>query len=522
MNNFLLNDLLPVEFENLASDIRISGLSLHSQSVKAGELFIALSGSKLDGRQYIEDAIQHGATAVISEGAESRLSYQAGVPIIELPDLKQQVGMIAATFYGHPSRDMIVIGITGTNGKTTTAHLLAEALTLLEIPAASIGTLGLKFRDYIEDFGLTTPDPISLQRSFAWLKEQGAKAVVMEVSSHALDQARVNGIDFTGAIFTNLTQDHLDYHRTMDSYLAAKAKLFHKKSLKFAVLNRDDPATSKLYAQINPAVKICRYGIAPKGNDMPGQLDTANKAWYVDHRSQITTGVDIEALEIDDKGPIALRVRIDNQTTTLQTKLIGHFNALNVLAVCGALFNLGFSISSIAQVLSSVSAAPGRMQSFSNQGQPKILVDYAHTPDALEKALLASRAYTKGTLWCVFGCGGDRDRSKRAQMGYIASQLADKVIITNDNPRTEDPVMIAKEIAKGISQGFEHKFQIELDRKEAIAYAIREAKAEDVILVAGKGHEDYQITGTERRHFSDAECIEAILNGVKHVAVTNR
>ncbi|MFO1258434.1 MAG: UDP-N-acetylmuramoyl-L-alanyl-D-glutamate--2,6-diaminopimelate ligase [Gammaproteobacteria bacterium] len=508
MNSFPLSDLLPVRFENLV-DIQISGLSIHSQSVKKGDAFIALSGSKSDGRQFIQDAIQNGAMAVICEGAQPALSYQGHIPIVQIPDVRQQIGMIASIFYRHPSRQMKIIGITGTNGKTTTAHLLAEALTLLGMPAASIGTLGLRFNGPIEDFGLTTPDAISLQRSFAMLKQQGAKVVVMEVSSHALDQARVNGIDFTGAIFTNLTQDHLDYHGTMDAYLAAKAKLFQQTGLKFAIINRDDPASSILSSEINSSVKLCRYGLKAEDNLHP-------------HPTYQADCQDLQAFEIDDKGPITFGIRIGSERGLVTTKLIGKFNVYNILAVCGALLNLGFSLAHIAEVLSKISAAPGRMQRFSGQEKPQVLVDYAHTPDALEKALLASRAYTKQTLWCVFGCGGDRDRGKRAQMGKIASQLADKIIITNDNPRTEDPMMIANQIAQGISQGLQDKVQIELDRKEAIAYAIRKAKPEDVILVAGKGHEDYQITGNERRHFSDAECIEAVLNEVKHVAVRNR
>lgn len=502
MNSFLLSDLLPVQFENL-TDVRISGLSMHSQSVKRGDAFIALSGSKLDGRQFIENAIENGAIAILCEGKEPSLSYQDDIPMVQLPDLKEQVGRIAAAFYRHPSRQMIIIGITGTNGKTTTAHLLAESLTLLGTPAASIGTLGLKFKGCIQDFGLTTPDAINLQRSFAMLKEQGAKAIVMEVSSHALDQGRVNGIDFTGAIFTNLTQDHLDYHGTMDAYLGAKAKLFQQPGLKFAIINRDDPAGLDIIKLLNPEIKLKRYGLKPVLNS-----DRVLDDLYVEEKPV--------------SGPLAFTITHGTERALIKTQLIGEFNRLNVLAVCGALLNLGFLLVRIAEVLSKISAAPGRMQCFGGQDQPQVLVDYAHTPDALEKALLASRPYVKGMLWCVFGCGGDRDRGKRAQMGNIASQLADKIIITNDNPRSEDPAIIANEIARGIPQGLQHKIQIELDRKEAIAYAIHEAKVEDVILVAGKGHEDYQIIGTERRHFSDAECVETILNEVKHVAITNR
>lgn len=501
MSSQSLKALLPIPIENVP-DIRILSMTLNSQAVRPGALFIAIQGAKFDGREFIAEAIQHGASAVLCSGDAAAISYQHTIPIITLPNLQSQVGYIADRFYSHPSHELVVIGVTGTNGKTTTAHMLAECLSLLGVPAASIGTLGLKFKSIYHDFGLTTPDAINLQRSLAELRDAGAKAVVMEVSSHALDQGRVNGICFSGAMFTNLTQDHLDYHHSMDEYLKAKIKLFTTSQLKFAVVNRDDNASESVISALKPDVTCYHYYL--KTNCPEG----------AQHH--------LTASDSNIQGPISFTVQHGGKRAFIQTQFMGEFNISNVLGVIGALVGLGISLDAIAKVLPQVSAAPGRMQGLGGGLHPYIIVDYAHTPDALEKALLAARAHSVGTLWCVFGCGGDRDTGKRAMMGRVASELADKVILTNDNPRTESPSNIVAGIMQGIAPEMHNKVKIEFDRKQAILSAISEAKATDVILVAGKGHEDYQITGTEKHSFSDAECIKSILNEDSNVTVTNR
>lgn len=480
----------PAQLQNV--HVEIQGLSLDTQKMRPGDLFFACKGHTKDGRNYLPQAIAQGACALVveRENLHNFPSYlTAPIPVIAIEHLAEKLSQIAGRYYGNPSHDLTIIGITGTNGKTTCAHLLSNALSRLGKPCAVIGTL---------THALTTPDAITLQAQLAAFKAQGIKAVVMEVSSHGLEQYRVQGIHFGSAIFTNLTQDHLDYHGSMAAYGAAKKKLFCFKTLKRMILNAQDPFALELL-KVQPILKSCSTVLYTRESSLPLELKTKCLA--------ITTS----KVQFNSEGIVA-DITTPWGAFTLGSKLLGDFNLSNILCVLAELHFHSIPLIEAIEILKELSAPPGRMQKFGGtQGMPLVLVDYAHTPDALYNALNVARAYCTDRLWCVFGCGGDRDQSKRPQMGEFAAKMADKIIITNDNPRHESEKQIIMDILKGISSQHRDQVIVEEDRKKAIAYAIEHALEHDVVLIAGKGHETYQQIGDHRTFFSDSQCVQMCL-----------
>lgn len=457
--------------------LSVSGISSDSRSVTSGDVFCAYPGVKHDGRDYIAEAIDRGAVCVLYEPARSGArieKYRDGkVPLLPVADLRNKLGFIAARFYAEPSRDLYVIGVTGTNGKTSCAHLLAQSLEQLGVRCGVIGTLGCGFVDQLDYARHTTPDPVTIQRMLREFSDQGASHVAMEVSSHALDQGRVNGVAFDLALFTNLTHDHLDYHRDLAEYGATKAKLFTVPGLGAAVINTDDPFGARLF-----------------------ESTRARRKWSYGGRSA--------DVMINELGATATGLQVDLQTADgpleLHTRLIGSINAPNLAAVSGALLAMGFTPDAIAEAVSKVRAVPGRMELF-NGGVllPQVVVDYAHTPDALERVLRSARDHCRGDLWCLFGCGGDRDRGKRPAMGAIARRWADHVVVTDDNPRSENPGAIATEIVAGMPA----RPIIIHDRTRAIDWSIHLALPQDWVVIAGKGHETTQQIGDRYRPHDD-------------------
>lgn len=480
-------------------DISISGLALNTKQIQAGDLFIAIKGQHFDGRAYLQEAIRQGAKAILCEadGLQAFVSNKAqSIPIIPVPQLEQLLGKLAKRFYSDPSLSLEVMGVTGTNGKTTTSYLLAQALTRLRKPCAVLGTLGYGLLPHLTEFGLTTPDAISLQKYLHELQQAGAKAVAMEVSSHGLMQNRVNAVEIKSALFTNLTQDHLDYHGTMDAYSKAKQKLFQLPSIERAIVNADSPYAEKMLRALNRQIPAVSYTL---------QTSLPPSPYFKN-----TLPICVQSFTQNHKG---MRMELDTPwgKGMLRSSLVGEFNASNLLGVLGELCLQGFTLEESLVALSFAMSPPGRMQRLGGIRTPQVIIDYAHTPDALEKALKAARNQCERRLWCVFGCGGDRDKDKRAKMGQVAAQYADRVVITSDNPRTEDPLAIIEDIWQGLTSTQHENAIQEIDRKSAIEYAIKHALAVDTILIAGKGHENYQIIGHETIPFSDAMCASEML-----------
>ncbi|MHB8454173.1 MAG: UDP-N-acetylmuramoyl-L-alanyl-D-glutamate--2,6-diaminopimelate ligase [Acidiferrobacterales bacterium] len=472
----------------LARDPEIRGISSDSRTVESDWLFLAAPGVRGDGREHIGGAVARGAIAVVFEPNQA-LSTGAqfdpsgiSVPAVPVPNLRASVGLIADRFFNMPSRHLSVIGVTGTNGKTTCTHLLAQVLDQAEHRCGLIGTLGAGFPGALDPASHTTPDPISVHRLLARFVDAGATSVCMEVSSHALDQGRVEGVAFDIAVFTNLTRDHLDYHGTMEAYAESKSRLFGFRSLKAAVINIDDSVGRNLIDGISSRVRVTTFG-----------LDQA----------------DVTATEITPLSDgLNMHVMTPVGAATLRSPLLGRFNAMNLLAALAVLLVAGAPLAYAIERLSLAQPVVGRMERFGGNGRaPLVVVDYAHTPDALEKALSALREHTRGRLWCVFGCGGDRDRGKRPQMGKLAEGMADVVILTDDNPRHEPPDGIIADISSGMTS----VPIIVRDRAQAISLAIRDATEGDSVLVAGKGHEDYQQIEDRRLPFSDREIVMRIL-----------
>ncbi len=489
--------------------LAVSGLTLDSRRVAAGDVFFACAGGRVHGRTFIDQAIAAGASAVLEEtatgqeasvrwhsapgenaGANASVNASAGrkVPVVEIPALSQQVGVIAERFYGEPSRHLLMVGVTGTNGKTSVSHFLAHALQAAGGETAAsglLGTLGNGLVGALAPASHTTPDAITLHALLAQLRERGARSVVMEVSSHGLEQGRVNGVAFDTAVFTNLSRDHLDYHGDMAAYGRAKQRLFTWPGLHHAVINSDDAFGRELLSGLPAGVNGVAYGLdeaslspAP-GGTLLGRI-----------RRQDTHGLCLEVDGSWGRGEV-------------ETRLLGRFNASNLLAVLGVLLAHGLALDTALASVRELPQVPGRMECFGGNGHPLVVVDYAHTPDALVQVLEALRAHTDGRLWCVFGCGGERDTGKRAEMGAAAERLADFVMLTDDNPRREDPWTIIAGIQAGLRQP--DAAYVERDRARAIERVLSLATAGDVVLVAGKGHEDYQLVGDERRDFSDIE-----------------
>lgn len=460
-----------------------------SRQVEAGDVFLAFRGEYADGRKYIAEAIEAGAAGVIWEAENFQWETSWPVPNVAVPHLREQAGIVTAHLLGDPSRALWVAGVTGTNGKTSISHWLAQAFTALGHKGGVLGTVGNGFPGALESSSHTTLDPVGLQGWFARLRDLGATHVALEVSSHGLDQARAHGVAFDCAVFTNLTRDHLDYHETMEAYGAAKAQLFDWEGLEHAVINCDDEFGRKLLTETR-AKHVWSYGL--KAGDI----------------CATRLNVSLDGLRMTVETPLG--------TTEIVSPMIGRFNASNLLACLGVLLAAGVSLEDAARALAQVKPADGRMQRMGGGHLPLVVVDYAHTPDALEKALSALRdAMTyKGRLYCVFGCGGNRDRGKRALMGEIACRMADSVVITSDNPRDESPQSIIQDIVSGVAGvpgTGRANYAIESNRAHAIADAVDMARTGDVVLIAGKGHETYQEIKGERHHFDDVEEAHAAL-----------
>ena len=461
-----------------AGDIVVSGLNLDSRRVRPGDAFFALRGTREHGIKFAGLAVQRGARVVLAE-APATGEHALDVPVLWIDGLHAQVGEIAARFFGDPSRALGVIGVTGTNGKTSTVQLLAHALEHLGHRAATIGTLGAGLHGKLREGERTTPDAIEVQGLLAGFRADGATHVAMEVSSHALEQGRVGAVKFDVAAFTNLTRDHLDYHGSMEAYGAAKAKLFAWPGLRAAVINFDDAFGRDLLRNLPAGMQALSYSAV------------GDKAAAIVALSVVTSS---EGLSFVLRTPWGER--------PLQSRLLGRFNVANLLAVVGCLGALGESFESIVAAVEAMEPVNGRMNRLGGFGnEPLVVIDYAHTPDALEQALTALRAHCAGRLFCVFGCGGDRDAGKRPVMGAIAERLADSIVVTDDNPRSEDGDAIVAQIVAGLAAP--ERARIERDRAKAIGWAVAQARAGDVVLVAGKGHETYQESATGKRPFDD-------------------
>ena len=463
----------------------IDHLANDSRAVGPGSLFVAIRGEQADGHLFIDKAVKNGAIAVVCEALPERSDLDlSGTALVQVADSRAALAELAAAFYGDPSRTLKMVGVTGTNGKTTTAFLVHHLLSGLMGKTGLIGTIATIIDGRHVESSMTTPDTVDLNRLLRKMSDAGCAACVMEVSSHALDQQRVRSVDYDVAIFTNLTQDHLDYHKTLDHYLASKKRLFDGLDTEaFALYNIDDPAGARMVQDTR--AKVISYG-----------------------RS---TDADIR-IEVIDNPLDGLLLRIDGAERKF--KLVGLFNAYNLAAAYGAGRALGYGRDEVLDVLAEAGPVRGRFEQVHFEGGTTAIIDYAHTPDALENVLTTIRE-TKppsATLWCLFGCGGDRDAAKRPIMGRIAETYADRVIVTSDNPRTEAPSAIMEDIRHGMRSP-EQAIWIE-DRREAIRWAARHVQPGDVLLVAGKGHETYQIVGTEKRHFDDREEVEKSFSSV--------
>ncbi|HSH97804.1 MAG: UDP-N-acetylmuramoyl-L-alanyl-D-glutamate--2,6-diaminopimelate ligase [Methylophilaceae bacterium] len=462
--------------------VRISGLTSDSRKVSKGDLFVAYAGESNDGRAFIQQAITQGASAVAWEADGFAWNADWQVLNIPVPGLRKLAGNIADEFYAHPSKKLWMIGVTGTNGKTSCTHWLAQALNALGRKTAVVGTLGNGFPGALSAAINTTPDPIVLHGMLADYLDEAANAVAMEVSSHGLDQGRLNGVHFNLAVLTNLSRDHLDYHGDMAAYADAKRKLFDWDGLECAVLNLDDPFGEAISVSLRTAgKKVLTYGLVE--GDVRGSR-----------------------LHFDSQG-LFMTVETPWGNAEIQAAVVGRFNAYNVLAVLASLLASNVKLADAVNAIKHIQPVAGRMQRYGGGHKPLVVIDYAHTPDALEKALSALRGQTTAKLICVFGCGGNRDQGKRPLMGEVASRLADEVIVTTDNPRDEDPAEIIKAIVAGISSAY----QVETHREIAIHNAIAQAHTGDVVLVAGKGHEDYQEIAGIKYPFSDEAVVRLAL-----------
>lgn len=470
----LLDEYKTINFE----DVDVKGISYNSLTTKAGDIFICIRGEASDGHKYAKSAVENGAVALF---CEEELPF--AVPQIIVSDTKRTMANIAAAFYNEPSKDINLYGVTGTNGKTTVTHLIQRILEENNEQCALIGTLGYKLSstDGYKEAKHTTPQPPELQRDFRLMADKNIKNVVMEVSSHSLEQKRVGCCDFDGAIFTNLTQDHLDYHITMRNYFKAKAILFENlKEGAFAVINADDDYAKDFITVVPNGVKTYTYGVKKEA--------------------------DVKAVDIDFSIDGAkLTVEFLGKSEKMNLHLNGMFSVYNALAAFAGALAMGIDYKVIIKALENTKSVAGRFEIVNKK--PLVIVDYAHTPDGLENVLKAARELTPSTskLICLFGCGGDRDTTKRPKMGKIADELSDKVVVTSDNPRSEDPQLIISDIMTGIKTVDTQRIFVEPDRGVAIKFLKSISRPEDVIVIAGKGHEDYQVLKNETIHFDDRE-----------------
>ena len=495
----LLSELLhaiPVQTSHGDLTIPVAALTCDSRQVAAGTLFFALRGTKTDGHQYIQQAVTSGAVAIVLEDPACAPEQ---IPWIQVANGRQAMALMAASFFGHPTRNLPLIGITGTNGKTTTSYLLEGILSAAGLPAAVLGTISYRFGSTCIEASHTTPESTELQGIFRQLVDTGAKALVMEVSSHSLEQCRVDGAAFDVGVFTNLTRDHLDYHGTMQAYGSAKQRLFsellqpdEQTPLRHAVINADDPAAEEFIKAA--ACPVIRYGLTPGAE--------------VTVREMTSSVAGISAILVTPLGELPFHSR-----------LLGGFNLSNILAAAAAGVALKLPLQAIVQGIEQHMTVPGRLERVENNHRVTCLVDYAHTGDALENVLNTLKELATARIITVFGCGGDRDNGKRPIMGRIAAELSDLAVVTSDNPRTENPHEILRQIREGILPLGLKEYRLEEltatatvkgfvmleNRHEAIRLGVQLAKAGDILLLAGKGHEDYQIIGTVKHHFDDRE-----------------
>ncbi|MBB5323781.1 UDP-N-acetylmuramoyl-L-alanyl-D-glutamate--2,6-diaminopimelate ligase [Anoxybacillus tepidamans] len=466
-----LHDFTTYAGENPA----ITSIEMDSRKVKKGALFICIKGFTVDGHDFAKQAVENGAVAIVAER-----NVDVPVPVIIVRDSKRAMAVLADAFYGQPTHQLHLIGVTGTNGKTTTTHIIDHIFRKAKKKTGLIGTIHIKIGDETYDVQNTTPESLVLQKAFKQMVDEHVDVAVMEVSSHALHMGRVHGCDYDVAVFTNLTQDHLDYHQTMEEYRLAKGLLFaqlgnrfdHERP-KFAVLNNDDPA-SEQYKQMTAATVIT-YGIDQESDIMAKRIDISPSGMVFDLVTPF-------------------------ETVRVKTKLIGQFNVYNILAATAACLVSGVALSTIVKAVEEISGVSGRFETVDEGQDFTVIVDYAHTPDSLENVLKTIRQFAKRNVYVVVGCGGDRDRTKRPLMAQIAVRYADVAIFTSDNPRSERPEDILKDMEDGVAG--QHYISI-VDRKEAIRYAVQEAREGDVILIAGKGHETYQMIGDRVLHFDD-------------------
>ncbi|RBW49448.1 UDP-N-acetylmuramoyl-L-alanyl-D-glutamate--2,6-diaminopimelate ligase [Marinobacter sp. F3R11] len=461
-------------------DVTIHGLQTDSREVSSGDAFIALAGTETPADYYVEKAIAAGATVVLLESdEETECSEFHGALVVPVAGLRQSTGKIAARFYEHPSRRLRLIGVTGTNGKTSVSHYVAQLLSQAGTPCGVLGTLGYGMPGALKKTTHTTPDVVQINRALSGLIAKGARAAVMEVSSHGLDQGRVDGLTITAAIFTNLTRDHLDYHGSMDAYGATKARLFEREDVHFSVINFDDPFGRQLYEKLEGKCDRVRYSLH----------ESETELWLKEFHP---TDDGFEAVVDGEWGPFKL-----------SAPLMGSFNASNVLAAAATVMTLGVSVEQLQQAVSQLVPPPGRLERFSSPDGVRAVVDYAHTPDALANTLAALRSHVAGRLICVFGCGGDRDSGKRPEMAREAEKCADVIVVTDDNPRTESPERIVQDILQGFAGP--ESVKVIHDRAEAIRFALNMAQPEDLVLIAGKGHESWQEVAGQKLPFSDVD-----------------
>lgn len=485
-----LGELLsPMTLDDEVASMGIDGLSVNSREITTGALFVALCGTQANGEDYIDDAVIRGAVAVLVTANENRpegvMPAATKVPIIAMADLKNKISALSGRFYGKPSERLSVAGVTGTNGKSSIVSLIAQLQALTGTASATIGTLGVAINgETINDTGMTTPDAVDCQKWLAELYARKIRAVSIEVSSHGLDQARVAGIHFRTGVFTNISHDHLDYHGTIEHYALSKQKLFRMKTLQNAVINLDDPYAIPIIAVVRQSAQVISYSLKNPQADM--------------FASDIQYGSD----------GVIFRLKTIWGSARVHSPLLGDFNVYNLIAAISVVCADKVSLASVLNQVPHLCPIPGRMEKITESEDIVVVVDYAHTPDALQHAIAATRRHTTGKLWVVFGCGGDRDKAKRPVMARIAEQFADQVVVTSDNPRTEDPHSIIEEICAGFDDS---SFEVIDDRRSAITYAVANADSGDVILIAGKGHEKYQILGKEKLHFDETAIVKEAL-----------
>jgi len=491
----MLNALLP---DHHLPAIAVSGIQYDSRKVKSGDLFLATSGDQSDGRRFVNSVAGTAAAVLCEAPYETAFDHD-----FEIHDLCAHKGGIASRFYQEPSKSLKVVAVTGTNGKTSVSHYVAQAFTLLNQTCGVVGTIGAGLGEDLEDIGMTTPDAVDLQRLLFEMKEKGAEAVCLEASSHGLVQGRLNGTRIETAIFTNISRDHLDYHKDFDDYKDAKKQLFIWPDLNNAVINLDDKFGEELAHELNTK--------SGKGSGQSPGSSSGNITGCITF-SLSRPDADVYCTSIEyKKAGIAATVVYEGRALPLTTTLLGGFNLSNLLAVISTLLVEGVPFEEVLNTASQLKNVKGRMDVLAFANKPTVVIDYAHTPDALENALLASKQHASGAVYCVMGCGGDRDKGKRPQMGAIAGRFADHTFATSDNPRTEDPTEIVADIVAGISP--DDVVTVEVDRTSAIIRALTEARASDLVLIAGKGHEAYQDVNGQKLPYSDYAVVEKCLSG---------